>query len=499
MKNCFLVLACLVFSSGCASMSTFNSYTSQSTPYIDSIKNGTPIDLTKELVRQTSSSDKILYLMERGRIAQIQGDFDTSRASFKDAIDAIKANDEKAVISGSGAAAQGSALLVNDNAIPYTGDGYERVMLYHFQAMNYLAKNDVEGAGVEVRRANAEQEAALKRHEKEIQQAENAAKEHKVSSTTPDSVVNAYAGLDQLAGSVKNSFQSAYTFYLSGVVYEMQGQPNDAYIDYKKALEIFPDNIYLQKDSIRLAQQLNMNDDLGQLKTKYPKALEAVSKEKSTGDLIVIFEDDFVPQKEQVKIPIPISLQTVVLTAAAFPMYNIKSMAVSPITLSDNGNVIATSEPICFMGSLAVKALKEKIPGIAIRQVIRSTVKGMAANEAKKRMGLLGSLAASAYNLISENADLRSWTTLPFDVQIMQVTLPSGEHNFLINYAGSGVNANAKVNIKEKGKSILRVIRAGNQLRCINLYPADVQVAQPVLPVAPKAEVKSSVDLPKKK
>ena len=472
MKNYLLALACLLVFSGCASMSTFSSYTSQLASYIERIKNGTPINLDRELVQQTSSADKILYLMERGRIAQIQGDFDTSKTSFKGAITAIKVNDEKAVISGSGAVSQVSALLVNDNAIPYTGDGYERVMLYHFQAMNYLAKSDVEGAGVEVRRANAEQELALKRHEKEIEQAENTAKEHNVSSNTPDSVVDAYAGLDSFIGSVKNSFQNAYTFYLSGVIYEIQGQTNDAYIDYKKALEIFPDNIYLQKDSIRLAQQLNRNDDLGRFKKKYPKAIDAISKEKSAENLIVIFEDDFVPQKEQVKIPIPVSLQEIVITAAAFPIYNVKRMPVDPIILSDRGNVIATSEPVCFMGSLAVKALKEKIPGIAIRQVIRSTVKGMAANEAKNKFGLLGSLASSAYNFISENADVRSWTTLPFDVQIAQAALSPGEHSFLINYAGSGASTNVKVNIKEKGKLILRVIRAGNQLRCINLYPA---------------------------
>lgn len=462
-------LCILLVCSGCASTSTFNSYTSQSSSFIQSIKNGNQIDLNKELVQQTNSADKILYLMERGRIAQIQGDFDTSKKSFEVAMNTIKENDEKAVISTSGAGAQASALLINDNAIPYKGDGYERVMLYHFQAMNYLAKNDIEGAGVEVRRANAEQEIALKRHEREIEEAEKSAKENKVSSETPISVVTAYADLDQLAGSVKNSFQNAYTFYLSGIVYEMRGQANDAYIDYKKALEIFPDSTYLQKDVIRLAQQLKMNDDLAQFTTKYPKVAENILNEKSGGELIVLFEDDFVPQKEQIKIPIPISLQAVVVTAAAFPIYNVESTVVSPLTLSEGGNVIASTEPICFMGSLAIKALKEKVSSIAIRQVIRSTLKVVAAAEAKKKLGGLGSLAVSAYNFISENADLRSWTTLPFDIQIIRITLPPGEHNFIISHSGSGATASIKVNIKEKGKEILRVIRAGNQLRDINL------------------------------
>ena len=439
---------------------------------------GTPIDLNKELVKQINSTDKILYLMERGRIAQIQGDFDTSKGSYDAAINAIKINDEKAIISASGAGAQASAVLLNDNAIPYKGDGYERVMLYHFQAMNYLAKNDIGGAGVEVRRANAEQEASLKRHAKEIEDAENSAKQHKVSSTIPASVSTAYADLDQLTGSIKDSFQNSYTFYLSGIVEEMQGQPNDAYIDYKKVLEIFPENTYVQKDVVRLAQQLKMNDDLAQFKTKYPKAVESLSRPVSGGELIVLFEDDFVPQKEQIKIPIPISLQAPVLTAAAFPIYNVKSLAVFPLTFSEGTNAVATSEPICFMGTLALKSLKEKVPAIVVRQIIRSTIKAVEAAQAKQQLGALGGLAVSAFNFISENADLRSWTTLPFDIQIMRINLAPGEHNFLMSYVGV-VNANVKVTVKGNEKIILRVLRTGSQLRVMTLYPAVVQPPQP--------------------
>lgn len=137
---CVLLLLC-----GCASTSTFSSYTSQLNPTIQNLRENKTLDLKKELANKVNSSDKILYLMERGRIAQIQGDFDTSKSNFEAAIQAIKESDEKAVVSASGAAAQTSAVMVNDNAIPYKGDGYERVMLYHFQAMNYLAKNDIEG------------------------------------------------------------------------------------------------------------------------------------------------------------------------------------------------------------------------------------------------------------------------------------------------------------------------------------------------------------------
>ena len=69
--------------------------------------------------------------------------------------------EEKAVIRASDIGAQTASFLANDNTIPYKGDGYEKVFMYQFQAFNYLAKKDIEGAGVEVRRANREQELAL--------------------------------------------------------------------------------------------------------------------------------------------------------------------------------------------------------------------------------------------------------------------------------------------------------------------------------------------------
>ena len=472
MSKYFLVFGALLLSSGCASTSTFNSYTSQLNPVIQNIKENKSIDLTKQFAPQMNSADKILYLMERGRIAQIQGDFDTSRTNFEAAINAIKENDQKAIISASGAGAQSGALLVNDNAVPYKGDGYERVMLYHFQAMNYLAKNDIEGAGVEVRRANLEQEEALKLHEKELQQAQESARNNKVPTQTPDSVVKVYADLDRYIGSVKNSFQNAYTFYLSGIIYEMLGQNNDAYIDYKKANEISPDNTYLQKDVLRLAQQLNMGDDLKRFKTDYPQAARSLSNTPSggTGELIVLFEDDFIPQKEQIKIPIPVSLQAVTMTAVAFPVYHPKDMAVFPLVLSEGGNPAGSTEAICFTGALAIKALKEKVPAMVIRQLIRSALKGAAAAEAKKELGGWGSLVASAYNFISENADVRSWTTLPFDVQIMRTNLSTGEHNFAMIHPASGATLNIKVNITDRGKTIIRVIRTGSKLSAFAEY-----------------------------
>ena len=82
--------------------------------------------------------------------------------------------------------------------------------------------------------------------------------------------------MSKAAGRVKSSFQNAYTFYTSAVIWEAMGDINAALVDYKKALEINPDNTTITKD----IERLNANNTI---------------KHSSNGHLVVLFEDGFAP------------------------------------------------------------------------------------------------------------------------------------------------------------------------------------------------------------
>jgi hypothetical protein len=467
LKSCRQVatLATLLIVSGCAATSTFTAYPHQIQPLITSMSNRTPIDLSKCLLSECKSKDLILYNMERGRYAHVIGNSDVSMADFKTSMEKIRENDEKALISASDIGANVAATMVNDNAIPYEGEGYERVLLHHYQALNYLKKKDLEGAGVEVRRANAEQNESLKRFEKELEKSRDEASEKKVYANDVSRVDTRYAQMDEVAGKVKNSFQNAYTFYVSGFIYELLQQPNDAYIDYKKALEIYPENRYLQKDVLRLAAKLEMSEELEELNKRFPFDLSQQFVGESgagSGELLVLFEDGFVPQKHEVKIPIPIGRAG--LVSIAFPIYNEKWSAQVPLRILNKNELIGSTEPICDVRALAVKALKEKAPVIAIRQIIRAVAKGVTAAEAKKRMGELGQIGAIIWNLVSENADLRSWLTLPANAQILRTTLPAGSYQLALQHPMAAGPMYADINITADGKTVLQVIRAGREI-----------------------------------
>ncbi len=457
-------LAVFLLAAGCASTSTFTAYPHKIQPLITSMTNRTPIDVSKCLLSECQSKDLILYNMERGRYAQVVGNSDVSMADFRASMEKIRENDEKALISASAIGANVASTLVNDNAIPYEGEGYERVLLHHYQALNYLQKKDLEGAGVEVRRANAEQNESLNRFERELEKSRDAAEQKKVGADGVSRIDTQYAQMDEVAGQVKNSFQNAYTFYVSGFIYELLQQPNDAYIDYKKALEIYPDNRFLQQDVLRLAEKLEMREDLDELRQRFPIEKRRFIDENGigSGELLVLFEDGFVPQKHEIKIPIPIGRGG--LITIAFPIYQEKWSDQTPLRILNSNELIGSTEPICDVRALAVKALKEKAPVIATRQIIRAVAKGVTAAEAKKRMGELGQFASNVWNIISESADLRSWLTLPANAQILRTTLPAGSYTLTLQHPMAAGTTYADVTIKADGKTVLQVTRAGGQI-----------------------------------
>jgi hypothetical protein len=469
-KRFLSVITMIVCAGGCASVSTFYSHTDRLAPLIRSVREDRPLNLSVVLNDKVRTADKVLYLMERGRLAQIQGSIRESIADFEAAARAIRAQDDKAVISLSGSSAQAGAIIVNDNAIPYRADGYERILLHHFQAINYLMSGNVDGASVEVRRAGAEQMLALRRHETELDTARRLADERNLPAQVPVEVARSYDILNPVAGEVKSSFQNACTFYLSGLVGELQGRLVDAYIDYKKALEIVPDNVFFGRDVLRLARLLGRREELDMFRSRYPAAAtESVKQSVGTGDLVVLFEDDFVVQKQEIKLPVPLPPPDH-LTMAAFPIYNIRRLETYSLSLLEQDRLVAQSEPACLVDALAIRALQEKVPFMTMRQIIRSVTKLLAARRIENELGTLGTIGSFLYKVASENADLRSWSTLPANIQVFRSRIAAGSHEFTFRHEGTGASIDVSLDVPDNGIAIVRVIRTGNRLNYARVY-----------------------------
>jgi hypothetical protein len=448
---------------GCSAVTTFRPYPHKIASFQQKLTTFTPPDFRKALKSERRGNDKILYNLEHGRAAQLFGQTAISRDAFAVAIATIRGNEERATVSASQIGASLASFATNDNALPYAGEGYERVLLHHYQALNYLLEADLSGAGVEFRWANSEQQEALNRHAKELERAEKEAQKKSVSNAAENSEFQRrYAQLDEVAGRLKNSFQNAYSFYLSGVVYELQGEENDAYIDYKKALEIYPENSYVQRDVMRLARKLRMEDDLAALAKRFPALYNAtaITERRDGGELILLYEENFVPSREEIKIPffLPGGLVTL-----AFPYYRGPWRDYRPLEVFAGNTASRQTELLCDVRGLAAKSLQEKMPILLARQVVRAVSKALAQQAAKEKFGAAGQLGMMAYSVISENADLRSWLTLPENVQILRINLPAGEQSLRLQSPHSALSTEIAVDVKSGGKTIVYAVKTGHQ------------------------------------
>ncbi len=442
---------------GCATGSIFTSYPKQIQPIKVQLEAQQYTQAQVALDGRQDDADKILYLMERGRVAQLAGNTEVSIEDFKQVIDAFEENDEAAKISASGVTAQGVSLLTSDNAIPYAGEGYERVFVHQFQAMNYLMSGNLEAAMVEVRRANQEQQYELERFEDEVADAEENAREQMGEN---DGFMDSFASLQAAAGQVKNSFQNAYTFYVSGVLFEATGKPNNAYIDYKKALEIFPDNIYVQRDALRLAKSLGMREDYARFKKEFTDTSSPL--QANEGEIVLMFEHGFAPVKTSVDVSLIINNG---VRSIAFPTY-VEQWQAPPllnVSIADGalmGKAIGETSPIVSVQALAAKALVERLPGMMVRQVLRIVAKGKAAEQGGQVLGDFGALAINVLNMVTEQADRRSWLTLPHDAQILRSSLPEGQYQLqLQNGTAMGV---MDIKVVPGRKTLIRVVATGS-------------------------------------
>jgi hypothetical protein len=106
----------------------------------------------------------------------------------------------------------------------------------------------------------------------------------------------------------------------------------------------------------------------------------------------------------------------------------------------DGTTVTVNTELVHNVTALADKALSERMAGITVKALARATAK-FAAAEATTRgaqqaagkdagpwVGLLVGLLAKGLAVASEEADKRSWQTLPDEIHLARVWVPPGRY-----------------------------------------------------------------------
>ena len=254
-QRLFTLPAALVFFSfaGCAS------YTSATKAGIEAFERR-DFAAADEVYRKADEDgvDQLVYLFDRAVVR-----YESRR--YKESIQDLKlANDLSEIKDYTALATELATIVTNDRITPYKGEEFEHVLVSMYLALNFAALRDNENAIVACRQVNRK--------------------------------------LERLREESKRHYSlNAFAQYLAGLMFEREGDWNNAYVAYKKTLEIAPEFSRLKTDLVRGALYADSSTDLH----KWKRALsvtdadikEAGREIKSTGSVVLLYQNGFSPEK----------------------------------------------------------------------------------------------------------------------------------------------------------------------------------------------------------
>jgi len=372
--------------------------------------------LTEDQRASDLRRDRVVFWLDRGTLLHYAHRYDESNAVF---IEAEKAIAELFTDSISRGAA---SILTNPTVTHYEGEDYEKVLLYLYTALNFVQAGDLDNALVEVRRADER----LKKLE--------------IFYRSEGSIGTLYT-------------QDAFLQWLNGIFFEEEGSPNDALISFKRAKEIYdrdfgplfgtPAPPFLVEDLYRAAQRTGFADEAAAYLDGGADghSLEDLSQ---NGEVIAIIGLGESPYKQDGFITAP--MPDGYILRIAMPELVPVSRAAHSVRLEATGHN-ATGFLMESVETLAIENYAHRLPRITGLAIARATAKYVAArglaaaasrgNGGSSILGELVGLVANIANLMTEEADKRSWRTLPAEYHVVRLSLPPGDHPLMLQILGA--------------------------------------------------------------
>lgn len=413
----FLLITCLIIGCGGYKMQDLQI----------ALEAGEPEKAYTNLQKNSPKKPDIPFLFELGLVAHYANHFPESNTAFDQAGDIAEDRYTKSLSKEAG------SLVTSDKLRPYSGTRYERLLSHYYRALNYVYQGQLDGALVECRRATA--------------------------------LINYFKGEDE----TYDFFGAGFLAYLSGALFEATGEWNDAYISYKQAAEYYrnaaektgvemPEDI--GRSLVRLARKLGFIDELERYQEQYG---EFSARPVNTGELILFYESGYVPSKGEEALTFPIlkkddvndekfvptlmgrqgrvyeDIELEYLLRVAIPTIDSNRPLLSGIEVAA-GELKARGGLVEDVENIAIETFNTQRTGILLRTLLRAVSKYLIyrkANKENEALGLLVNLAG----VVTEQADKRSWQTLPNQVFMVRMPLPAGTHTLNLSFLGENGRA----------------------------------------------------------
>jgi hypothetical protein len=393
-----LITAVIIFLSGCSMGINYHALESHMVNN-DCASAGAYLEDNK---KKYGSNRELLFLLDSAMIHMLCGKYEKSNEYFHRAEALTEELWTKSITK------ETAAFLLNDYTIPYSGEDFEKALINLFSAINYLKLGQFDDSLVEVRRL--------------------------------DSVLTMLN--DQY--SKKNMYkEDAFGRYLSGIIYEADNNLNDAYIDYYKGLHIFQDyeekygtpipSIFMD-DLMRVARATGRTNEIQSFIDEYGGA--GWTEDYEAGDrgwIVLIHFNGTAPVKRSSQIFIPTKDGPVAL---AFPVYDVLKPYCRDsrvIAVSDAERILSDTELVEDINSIALKNLDDRRGRITLKMIARVAAKQIAIHKVENKTAReLLNIA----NLFVEQADTRSWRTLPGEIYLGRLFVPAGQYDIHVSQCG---------------------------------------------------------------
>jgi hypothetical protein len=369
-------------------------------------KDGSAKDTT---VLDSVSGKDILYYFEKGELLKLKSDYEKSRDSWLVADEIVRVWEDEYRANPTKVIGEIGAFLVSDRVRRYDGQDYEKVFLSTKLALDHIVLGNFDHARVEMKKTFEREKLIESFREKEYDKIKEEQDKQGITTSTKDLSANGYP-LDELDSpevrTLKNGFQNAFAHYLSGYYFEVTGEYSLAAPGYRNALA-------LQPNSKLIRAKVNA---VGRNK---PSAKEA--------DVLFVLETGFAPAWKSVTVPLPVRLnQRWVATPLSFPIIKSEGSNFVPASIKV-GNKILPVETLVNVDAMARRQLKDQLPGIIGRTMVRAVAKSALQYQAQKSGNAAVSLITSLGSVVTEQADERAWRTLPERLSVARAILPLGE------------------------------------------------------------------------
>lgn len=326
--------------------------------------------------------DQGQYLLNRGWLKRLSGDFEGSNTDLlaaKQLMDTLQATSVSESI---------GALTINETLRSYEGTPSERVILHQVLAFNYLQQGRLDSARVEILQA--------------------------------DITMREIASADSLRG------QLASTHFISGVIYELNNEWDNAMISYRRALEIMdqrqqPIPLALQDSLLNTSQYQQLVEEYQHYVSRFGRPAQVFHE--GDKELLVFYSDGSVSNKQQHITPV-FSFEHQTTLSLAIPYYPPSHYQAQHFTIKLAGQYHRT-QTLENLDVLARQELEEQLPAITAATLLRVAVKYQAVKEARQKQDELAAVLLNFALLASEQADLRSWNMLPATLQIARIRIPA--------------------------------------------------------------------------